>query len=168
MFKIERRAIFAGSFDPITNGHIDIIKRASKIVDKLYVCISVNIDKKTMFTFEERLELIQECLSELDNIEIVSYDGLLVEYCKDNNIDILVRGIRGGVDTEYELQMAHMNKNLNPEIETIILPTKPEYSFVSSSLIKQVISFGGNIDNLVPKNVLIALEKKIEEDKINV
>ena len=164
----ERRAIFAGSFDPVTNGHIDIIKRASKLFDKLFVCISVNPDKKSMFTFEERVELLEECLKDSRNIEIVSYDGLLVKYCKEHDIDVLVRGIRGGSDTEYELHMAYMNKTLNSEIETVILPTKTEYSFVSSSLIKQVVSFGGDVETLVPKNVLRALKIKIAEVKINV
>ncbi len=134
----KRKAIFAGSFDPITNGHLDIICRASKLFD----------------------ELIKSCTKHLKNIKIVSFDGLLVNYCQDHGIDTLIRGVRTGADIEYELQMAHMNRELNPNIETIILPTKTEYSFISSSLIKEVLTFGGDVKNLVPETVLDELQRK--------
>ena len=156
----KRKAIFAGSFDPITNGHLDIICRASKLFDELQIGVLYNPNKKGLFNFDERVELIKSCTKHLKNIKIVSFNGLLVDYCKDNGIDTLVRGIRTGADIEYELQMAHMNKELNPDIETIILPTTPKYSFVSSSLVKEVLTFNGDIKNLVPDIVLEELKKK--------
>ena len=156
----KRKGIFAGSFDPITNGHLDIICRASKLFDELQIGVLYNPNKKGLFNFDERIELIRSCTNHLSNIKIVSFDGLLVNYCQKNGIDTLVRGVRTGADIEYELQMAHMNRELNQNIETIILPTKTEYSFISSSLIKEVLTVGGDVKNLVPKVVLEQLEIK--------
>ncbi len=156
----KRKAIFAGSFDPITNGHLDIICRASKLFDELSIGVLYNPNKKGLFNFDERVELIKSCTKHLKNIKIVSFDGLLVNYCQDHGIDTLIRGVRTGADIEYELQMAHMNRELNPNIETIILPTKTEYSFISSSLIKEVLTFGGDVKNLVPETVLDELQRK--------
>jgi len=155
-----RKAIFAGSFDPITNGHLDIIERASKIFDELQIGVLYNPNKKGLFNFEERVNLIESCTSHLNNIKVVSFEGLLVDYCRENGIDTLVRGIRSSADVEYELQMAHMNKELNSDIETIILPTSTKYSFVSSSLVKELVSFNADIKNLVPSVVLEELKKK--------
>ena len=155
-----RKAIFAGSFDPITNGHLDIIERASKIFDELQIGVLYNPNKKGLFNFEERVNLIESCTSHLNNIKVVSFEGLLVDYCKENGVDTLVRGIRSSADVEYELQMAHMNKELNSDIETIILPTSTKYSFVSSSLVKELVSFNADIKNLVPSVVLEALKKE--------
>lgn len=165
MEKKIRKAIFAGSFDPITNGHLDIICRSSKIFDELQIGVLYNPNKKGMFNFEERVELIKKCTSDLNNIKVVSFDGLLVNYCEENGIDTLVRGVRSGADVEYELQMAHMNKELNPNIETIILPTATKYSFISSSLIKEVLNFDADIKNLVPKVVLEELKRKANRGK---
>lgn len=155
-----RKAIFAGSFDPITNGHLDIIQRASKIFDELQIGVLYNPNKKGMFTFEERVDMIKKCTYDLKNTKIVIFNGLLVDYCQKNEIDTLVRGIRSGADVEYELQMAHMNKELNSNIETVILPTSTKYSFISSSLIKEVLKFDADIQNLVPNVVLEELKKK--------
>ena len=156
----KRKAIFTGSFDPITNGHLDIICRASNLFDELQIGVLYNPNKKGLFNFDERVELIKSCTSHLTNIKIVSFDGLLVNYCQDNGIDTLIRGVRTGADIEYELQMAHMNRELNPNIETVILPTKPEYSFISSSLVKEVLTFGGDIKSLVPEVILYKVRNK--------
>ena len=160
-----RKAIFAGSLDPITNGHLDIINRASKLFDELQIGVLINPNKKGLFSLEKRVDLIKSCTSHLNNIKVVSFEGLLVNYCKNNGIDTLVRGVRNGADIEYELQMAHMNKELNPDIETIILPTTTKYSFISSSLIKEVLNFDADVKNLVPKQVLEELKKVTNRGK---
>ncbi|WP_455538437.1 pantetheine-phosphate adenylyltransferase [Terrisporobacter sp.] len=156
----KRKAIFAGSFDPITNGHLDIISRASKLFDELQIGVLINPNKKGLFSLEERVKLIELCTKDLDNIKVIEFEGLLVNYCREHGIDTLVRGVRSEADVNYELQMAHMNKELDSDIETIFLPTNKQYSFVSSSLIKEVLKFGADVTNLVPKEVLIALENK--------
>ena len=159
MDKSARKAIFAGSFDPITNGHLDIIFRAARLFDELQIGVLVNPNKKGLFSIEERVNLIELCTKELDNVKVISFQGLLVNYCAENGISTLVRGVRSEEDVNYELQMAHMNKELNSDIETIFLPTNKKYSFVSSSLIKEVLNFGADVTNFVPMEVLKEYEK---------
>ena len=153
-------AIYPGSFDPVTFGHIDIISRAAKVFDKLIIGILTNRSKRCLFDTEERMEMLREVTKELTNIEIVSFDGLLVNYCKEAGVDVIVRGIRAVSDFEYELIMAQTNKQLNPEIETMFFAPRAEYSFVSSSSIREIASFGGSISYFVPDSVRVRVEEK--------
>ncbi|MGG7057534.1 pantetheine-phosphate adenylyltransferase [Clostridium nigeriense] len=147
-------AIYPGSFDPITNGHLDIITRGAKIYDKLIVAILVNVDKKCLFTIEERVELIKRVTRNLDNVEVLSFDGLLVDFAKMHNSKVILKGLRTMSDFEYEFQMALMNSKLDSEIETVFMMTSSAYSYVSSSSVKQVAKFGGNIRGLVPDELI--------------
>jgi pantetheine-phosphate adenylyltransferase len=146
-------AIYPGSFDPITLGHLDIIQRAARLFDKIIVIVSCNPSKKPLFPLEQRLQQIRECTQNLTNIEIDSFVGLTVDYAKSKNAGILIRGLRAVSDFEKELQMAHTNKTLWNDIETVFLATSNEYSFLSSSMVKEIAQFGGSIDHLVPYNV---------------
>ncbi|MDR0879914.1 MAG: pantetheine-phosphate adenylyltransferase [Clostridioides sp.] len=166
MSKNETKAMFAGSFDPITNGHLDVINRAARIFDELQIGVLYNPNKKGLFDFEKRVELVKACTSHLDNVKVVSFNGLLVKYCMENGIDTLVRGIRTGSDVDYELQMARMNKELNPNIDTIMFPSDTKFSFISSSLIKEVLLFDADIKNLVPHVVLKELKDKKSKGEI--
>lgn len=160
-------AIIPGSFDPITKGHMDIIERSSKIFDKIIVAILVNPDKKYFFTLEERVEMIEKSIEELagaDNIEVDSFSGLLVNYAKKVNSNIIVRGLRAVSDFEYEMQLTAMNKTLDENIETFYMMTNTKYSFVSSSIVRGVSGFGADLTKLVPKVVAEKLEMKLKED----
>jgi len=154
-------AIYPGSFDPITNGHLDIIKRASKTFDKVIVGVLINPDKKGLFTIEERVNLIKRVTVNIPNVKVVSFSGLLVDYMKENNIDIIIKGIRTFADFEYEFQMSLMNKKLNEDIETLFMMTNPDYSYISSSSVKQVAMFKGCIDGLVPDDIIGDIKEKI-------
>ncbi len=160
-------AIIPGSFDPITKGHMDIIERSSKIFDKIIVAILVNPDKKYFFTLEERVEMIERSIAELDeanNIVVDSFSGLLVNYAKKVNSNIIVRGLRAVSDFEYEMQLTAMNKTLDENIETFYMMTNTKYSFVSSSIVRGVSGFGADLTKLVPKVVAEKLEMKLKED----
>jgi pantetheine-phosphate adenylyltransferase len=152
--------IYPGSFDPLTCGHLDIIKRATQLFDKLIVAIARNSEKFPLFAVEERLAMLQECCKDISKVEITSFDGLLAEYCKKNNINFIVRGLRAIVDFEYEYAIALMNKELAPSVETIFLMSKSEFSFVSSKMVKEVASYGGDISRLVPQFVGSKLKEK--------
>ena len=147
-------AIYPGSFDPITNGHLDIITRGSKIYDKLIVGVLVNIDKKGLFTIEERVELIKKVTKDLQNVEVVSFNGLLVDLARKYEAKVILKGLRAVSDFEYEFQMALMNTQLEPNIETLFMMTSSAYSYLSSSSVKQVAKFGGNISGLVPDEII--------------
>ena len=141
---------YAGSFDPVTLGHIDIIRRASKMFDKVIVAVLVNPSKQPSFSIQERIEFLNEATKGIDNLEIVSFDGLLASYAKEKSAVAVVKGLRAMSDFEYEFQMALTNKKLNPELETIFLTTSAQHMYLSSSMVKQVASFGGDISDFVP------------------
>ena len=147
-------AVYPGSFDPITNGHLDIISRGAKIYDKLIVAVLVNIDKKCLFDIEERVELIKKVTKDLDNVEVLSFEGLLVDFARIHNSKVILKGLRTVSDFEYEFQMALMNSKLDPDIETVFMMTSSAYSYVSSSSVKQVAKFGVNIKGLVPEELI--------------
>jgi pantetheine-phosphate adenylyltransferase len=148
-----RRAICPGSFDPVTNGHLDIIGRAAGLYDELVVAVFVNQSKSSLFTLEERCKLLEEVTAPYGNVRIDSFEGLVVDYCRDNDIPVIVKGLRAVSDFDYELQMAQMNRGL-AGIDTLFMPTNPEYSFLASSLVKEIARWGGDVSKLVPPNVL--------------
>ncbi|MCI5727470.1 MAG: pantetheine-phosphate adenylyltransferase [Clostridium sp.] len=155
-------AVYPGSFDPITNGHLDIIERGAKIFDKLIVGVLINVDKKGLFTIDERVELIKKTTQQFKNVEVVSFHGLLVDFVKEHNASVILKGLRAFSDFEYEFQMALMNTKLDPSTETLFMMTSSQYSYLSSSAVKQVSRFNGNLDGLVPKVVEEAIKKKME------
>ena len=140
------KALYTGSFDPLTNGHLNIIERAAKLYDELTIGIIVNYSKKSMFSLEERKEMIEETLSHLDNVKVEFFSGLLADYVNENKFNVVVRGLRAAMDFEYEIQMAHMNARLfDEQVETVFLMTDPKYSFISSSMMKEVHSLGPEV-----------------------
>jgi pantetheine-phosphate adenylyltransferase len=153
-------ALYPGSFDPITNGHLDLIERASKLCDHLIIGVLSNEDKQPLFTVEERKQMLREVVCGYPSVEVDSFNGLLVEYARQKRATLIVRGIRAISDYEYELQMALMNRRLCPSIETVFLMAGEAYSFISSRLVKQVISLGGNISGLVPPSVEVRLRDR--------
>ncbi|GAA0085425.1 pantetheine-phosphate adenylyltransferase [Clostridium sp. CTA-7] len=153
-------AVYPGSFDPITNGHLDIITRGAKIYDKLIVAVLVNVDKKCLFNIEERVELIKRVTKNLKNVEVLSFDGLLVDFARMHNSKVILKGLRTVSDFEYEFQMALMNSKLDPDIETVFMMTSSAYSYVSSSSVKQVAKFSGNIKGLVPEELILEVKDK--------
>ena len=148
-----RRAVCPGSFDPVTNGHLDIIGRASHLYDEVVVAVFVNQSKSSLFTVDERREMLVEVTAAYGNVRIDAFHGLVVDYCRDNNIPVIVKGLRAVSDFDYELQMAQMNRGL-AGIDTLFMPTNPEYSFLASSLVKEIAKWGGDVSSLVPSNVL--------------
>jgi len=152
--------IYPGSFDPVTNGHIDIVERGLKLFDKLIVSILYNPNKKYLFALEERMEMLKDCLKKFKNVEIDSFDGLLVDYAASRKAHAILRGLRAMSDFEYEFQMALMNRRLNREIQTVFLMPGLRRIFTSSTIIKEIVQFGGNIDGMVPALVKKKLKKK--------
>lgn len=157
-----RRAVCPGSFDPITNGHLDIVERASAIYDEVVVAVLVNRAKSGLFSVPERIELIREVIGSGTNIVVDSFSGLLVDYCRANEIPVIVKGLRAVTDLDYELQMAQMNHRL-AGVETLFMTTNPLYSFLSSSLVKEVAMYGGDVSALVPAAVVRQLTQRLAE-----
>jgi pantetheine-phosphate adenylyltransferase len=156
---LTRRAIYPGTFDPVTMGHLDIIERSSKLFDEIVVAVLLNIDKQPMFSTEERVEMIREVIP-WANVRVGTFQGLLVDYAKEQDAQVIVRGIRAISDYEYELQMALMNRRLEPEVETVFLMAAEAYSYLSSRLIKEVFKLGGSIQGLVPESVERRMQEK--------
>ena len=156
------RAICPGSFDPVTNGHLDVFTRAAKIADEVTVAVLVNRTKAGMFTVEERMEILREVTAPLPNVRVDSFHGLLVDYCREHGIQAIVKGLRAVSDFDYELQMAQMNHRL-AEVETLFVSTNPQYSYLSSSLVKEVARFGGDVQGLVPQAVLDRFPAKFSD-----
>jgi pantetheine-phosphate adenylyltransferase len=154
------KAIYPGSFDPVTNGHLDLIARAAKIFDHLVVAILRNSSKNPLFTVEERVAMLTEGIAEFDNVSVATFEGLLVDFAREQRAHAVIRGIRAISDYEYEFQMALMNRRLDPDLETIFLMPDAKYSFVSSRLVKEVFRLGGSVDGLVPKFVIERMKDK--------
>ncbi|MDR1247509.1 MAG: pantetheine-phosphate adenylyltransferase [Clostridiales Family XIII bacterium] len=160
------KILYAGSFDPITNGHLDMIDRSAKLCDRLVVGVTENLSKKARYPVEDRLNMIRMATSHLDNVDTESFTGLLADYAKRLGVEAVVRGLRVTMDFEYELQMAHMNARLYANgIETIFLMTNPAYSFVSSGLVSEVFTLGGDVDGLVPSSVLEYMKNLHREER---
>ena len=148
-----RTALYPGSFDPITLGHLNIIRRASGIFDKLVVCIAVNSEKRTMFSFEERVDFLERSCSRFGNVEIVATEDLVAEYCRKQGINVLIKGLRAVSDFEYEFQIALINKKLNPELDTIFLTASEKYTYLSSTVVKEMARYGADISEFVPLEI---------------
>lgn len=156
--------VYAGSFDPVTNGHVDIIERASRIFDKVIVAVFHNPNKNPLFTMNERVEMLKDAVKKYDNVEVDGFQGLLIDYMNKHKAGVIIRGLRAVSDFEAEFQMASMNKKLNPEIETLFMMTSTKYAYLSSSSIKEVASFSGCIKGLVPDNVIDLLIQRLKEE----
>jgi len=157
---IVRRCVCPGSFDPVTNGHLDVIERASRLYDEVTVGVLVNATKSGLFEVDERIAMLREVTAELGNVTVDSFQGLLVDYCRERDIPVVVKGLRAVSDFDYELQMSQMNNRLTG-LETLFVATNPEYSFLSSSLVKEVASWGGDVSGLVPEPVLRRLRERL-------
>ena len=155
-----KRAIYPGSFDPVTNGHLDVVDRARKLFDEVIVAVAHNDEKQALFSLEDRLELLKASIEKIDNIRITQFDGLLVEFAAAQNASAVVRGLRAVSDFEFEFQMALMNRKLNSDVETIFLTPKEEYTYLSSRIIKEIARLGGDVSSFVPPAVANALAGK--------
>ena len=156
-----KRVVCPGSFDPITFGHLDIIARASSLFDEVVIAVMVNKTKKTLFTVEERMERACEVSANYPNVQVDSWSGLLVDYCKANSINTIIKGLRAVTDFDYELQMSQMNLQLQ-NVETLFMSTSPSHSFLSSSLVKEIASYGGDVSSYIPAPVLVRLKARLD------
>jgi len=162
---MKRVAVYPGSFDPVTNGHLDIIHRALEFVDELIIAILINSEKKALFTVKERMEMIRTVTSGNDRIQLDQFDGLLVDYARKRQAQMIIRGLRAVSDFDYEFQMALMNRRLEPKIETVFLLPAEQYSYVSSRLVKEICSLGGTLRGLVPEEVEKNMKKKLRTEE---
>ena len=162
MASVVRRAVCPGSFDPVTNGHLDIIGRAANLYDELVVAVLINKSKSSLFSVDERIAMLTEVTAEYGNVRVDSFHGLLVDYCRDNSIPVIVKGLRAVSDFDYELQMAQMNRGL-ADVDTLFMPTNPEYSFLASSLVKEIATYGGDVTSLLPDSVHKQLLSRLAE-----
>lgn len=156
------KVVCPGSFDPVTNGHLDIIERASNLFDEVTVAVLVNESKRGLFTVDERIDMLREVTARFDNVSVDSFKGLLVDFCADRGIAAIVKGLRAVSDFDYELQMAQMNGSLT-DVDTLFIPTSPEYCFLASSLVKEVAKHGGDVSKLVPQSVLDRLKERLSQ-----
>ena len=154
-------AIYPGSFDPLTNGHVDIIQRGSGLFDRIVVAILLNVEKAPLFSVEERVEIAREVFAPYPNVEVDTFDGLLVEYARHRGAGVIVRGLRAISDFEYEMQMAMMNRRLNPAVDTVVLAPAPEHAFVSATLVRQISTLGGDVAPFVSPPVLARIREKL-------
>ena len=157
------RVVCPGSFDPVTNGHLDVISRAAALHDEVVVAVLINITKKSLFSTDERVDMLREVTRELGNVRVERFHGLLVNFCTANGINAIVKGLRAVSDFEYEMQMAQMNYRL-AKVETLFMTTNPQYSFLSSSLVKEIATYGGDVSGLVPEQVLGRLRTRLAEE----
>jgi pantetheine-phosphate adenylyltransferase len=162
MASVIRRAVCPGSFDPVTNGHLDIIGRAANLYDELVVAVLINKSKSSLFSVDERITMLTEVTAEYGNVRVDSFHGLLVDYCRSNQIPVIVKGLRAVSDFDYELQMAQMNRGL-AGVDTLFMPTNPEYSFLASSLVKEIATYGGDVTSLLPESVHKQLLSRLAE-----
>lgn len=155
-------AVYAGSFDPPTYGHLDLVERACQLFPRVIVAVGRNPQRAPLFSVEDRLELLQKICAVHSNVVVDSFQGLLVDYVKRVGARVIVRGLRAGTDFEYELQIAHANADLRPELDTVFLPTRTDYGFISASLVREIASHGGDVSRYAPPNVCLALQRKFE------
>jgi len=155
-----RRVVSPGSFDPVTNGHLDIIARAARLYDEVVVAVLINISKQSLFTVDERVEMLKEVTADYPNVRVDKFHGLIVDFCRANDISAIVKGLRAVSDFDYELQMAQMNYSM-AGVETLFMTTNPLYAFLSSSLVKEVVEYGGDVSGLVPAAVLQRLSERL-------
>lgn len=160
------RAVYPGSFDPVTNGHLDIIRRSRCLADELIVGVLNNKAKTPLFSVEERVKMLEEMTKNMTGVKVVSFEGLLVDFAKEMSAGIVVRGLRAVTDFEYELQMAQTNNKLSPELETVFLTTSLEYSYLSSTIVKEVAAFGGDISQFVPETIERRIQEKIMKRRV--
>ncbi|HOK52989.1 MAG TPA: pantetheine-phosphate adenylyltransferase [Armatimonadota bacterium] len=157
------KAVVPGSFDPVTSGHIDVIERAARVFGEVIVAVAPNLSKRTLFTVEERVQMLREATSHLPNVRVDAFEGLLVDYVQSLGANVIVKGLRAVSDFEFEFQMALMNRNLNPGVETVFMMTGAEYSYLSSSIVREIAALGGSVNGLVPKTVEYRLREKFSQ-----